>query len=626
MPLRSCCVVFFLTTLIGCTSNQKLEVTSAPTPTVSGAVDTLLSPLQFSDVTQKSGIKFKHNSGAFGLKLMPETMGSGVAVLDMDGDGYQDLFFVNSRYWTPQEIKEYQSGKWSQDEMTIFKRLHPPPAKPVRRVPAKVPSQVTAGALYRNNGDGTFSDVTKGSGLDIEMFGMGAAAADYDNDGKQDLYVTGLKRNYLFHNKGNGHFEEVSARLGVQDSGWSTSAAWLDYNKDGRLDLFVCHYVDWKPDNDRYGTMNGRDKSYTAPTFYRGEISKLFRQEANGKFRDVSVEANIRPRKLPTSKLADELREGVPTKSLGVALCDFNNDNWPDILVANDSQANCLFRNNKNGTFTEVSVETGIAYNAGGQTRAGMGIDAGDIDHSNRDSVVIGNFDNEMIGLYYNQDGLFHDIAPLGPVGQVSKTFSVFGCLLTDLDNDGWPDIFTASGHIDDQITGIRGTAYALRPLVFHNLQKGWFKEVGSLAGDDLQKPMVGRGLAALDFDLDGDVDLICTTNDGPAHLFRNDSKSGNSIRLILQGKKSNRSAIGALVKVKLGDTGLRRMVKSGSSYLSQSELPLTLGLGTSQSAEVITIHWPSGTKTVLRDEKANQILWVDEEKGIGRRKNLERK
>ena len=243
------------------------------------AVETLAappsSPIRFSDVTQQAAIKFKHNSGAFGLKLMPETMGSGVAFIDFDGDGFQDLFFVNCRYWTPQEVKEYQGGKWSEDEMTVFKRTHPPGTKPQRFVPATVPQKRTTGELYKNNGDGTFRNVTKGSGLDIEMFGMGAAVGDYDNDGRPDLYVTGLGRNYLFHNEGNGRFREVASAKGVQDSGWSTSAAWLDYDKDGRLDLFVCHYVDWKPNNDRYGTMNGRDKSYTAP-FFIGARSPAF--------------------------------------------------------------------------------------------------------------------------------------------------------------------------------------------------------------------------------------------------------------------------------------------------------------------------------------------------------------
>ncbi len=546
-----------------------------------------------------------------------------MVLIDFDSDGYQDLFFVNSRYWTEAESEQYRRGQWSQDEMTVFKRTHPPGTKPQRFVPDTIPTARTTGQLYKNKGDGTFRDVTKGSGLDVEMFGMGAAVGDYDNDGRDDLYITALGHNYLFHNEGQGRFREIAAASGIQDKGWSTSAAWLDYDKDGRLDLFVCHYVEWTPDNDRYGTMNGRDKSYTAPYFYRGEISKLFRQESNGKFRDVSIAANIRPRNLPPAKLADELREGIPTKSLGVALCDFNNDSWPDILVANDSQANCLFRNNRNGTFTEVGVETGIAYNTSGQTRAGMGIDAGDIDHSNRDSVVIGNFDNEMMGLYYNQGKTFTDIAPSTQMGTASKTFSVFGCLFVDVDNDGWLDIFTASGHIDEQITGIRGTAYALRPLLFHNRQRELFKEIGATTGPALQKPMVGRGLASLDFDLDGDVDLVCTTNNGPAHLFRNDTEGNNAIRLVLQGTKSNRSAIGASVKVKLGNTGLRRMVKSGSSYMSQSELPLTLGLGKNTVAEKITIYWPSGKKSAFANQAANQILLINEDKGIVSRRRL---
>ncbi|MDQ3814842.1 MAG: CRTAC1 family protein [Armatimonadota bacterium] len=601
----------------GCTSRRQPAVVTPPPPVARSLV-----PVQFTDITRQAGIKFVHNNGAFGIKLMPETMGSGLAFIDYDGDGYQDLFFINCRDWTEAEVQEYKRGKWSADELTVFKRHHPPGAVPTRRIPPRRPPRHTPSALYRNNRNGTFTDVTRGSGLDIKMFGMGAAVGDYDNDGRPDLYVTGLGRNYLFHNEGGGQFTEVATRAGLRDSGWSTSAAWLDYDSDGRLDLFVCHYVYWTPGNDRYGTMNGRDKSYTAPYFYAGDVSRLYHNDGNGKFKDVSVKAGIRPRRLARVRSPREAIERLPQKSLGVVVSDYNNDKWPDIIVANDSQPNCLFRNNKNGTFSEVSVESGIAYAPDGLPRAGMGIDAADIDHSNRDSVVIGNFDNEMIGLYYNRgDGLFEDIAPASEVGLASKTFSIFGCVFLDVDNDGWPDILTASGHIDEQITGIRGTAYALRPLLFLNDGRGQYREVGLLAGVALQRPLVGRGLAYGDIDLDGDQDVALTTNGGPALLLRNDGGSkNNSIRLLLQGTKNNRSGIGAVVKVKLGASGLRRMVRSGSSYLSQNELPLTLGLGHLPSAEMISIHWPSGAITRFKDVAAGQIITVDEAKGIVRR------
>ncbi len=602
--------------MAGCAARQ------APPATVSHvAAPTAAAPasstIRFTDVTAQAGIRFRHNSGAFGLKLMPETMGSGVAFLDFDGDGYQDLFFVNCRYWTQGEVKQYQAGKWSQDEITVFKRTHAPGTPRKRFAPARWPHNLTPCALYRNNGDGTFKDVTRGSGLDVAMFGMGAIVGDYDNDGHDDLYVTGLGRNYLFHNLGKGRFREVAPQLGVQDAGWSTSAAWLDYDKDGRLDLFVCHYVKWTPSIDRFGTMNGFAKSYTAPYFYEGEMCRLFHQKADGQFEDASVRAGIRPRAealAPKIKSPRDWVLGVATKALGVAVCDFNNDGWPDVAVANDSQPNCLYRNEK-GKFSEVGTQLGFAYDNTGNTRAGMGIDVADMDHSNRDSIVIGNFDNEMMGLYWNRTSVFSDIAPSTPVGLASKTFSVFGCLFADVDNDGWADILTASGHIDDQINGIRGTAYALRPLLFHNQGRAKYAEIGAQCGAALQVPQVGRGLAAADFDLDGDLDFVLTTNGGTPLLLRNDAApQGNAIRLRLKGTRSNRSAIGTLVKAKIGSMVLRMAVHSGGSYLSQSELPVTLGLGGAPRADGVALRWPSGKVTLLKDVDANQVLTVSEE------------
>lgn len=604
-------------TIAGCTARQQSRIIK-PTRTAQNT-PSVPARIQISDVTAQAGIQFKHNSGAFGLKLMPETMGSGVAVLDFDNDGYQDLFFVNSRYWTREEVEAYRRGEWSQDEKTVFKRHHPPGTKLQRFVPSQIPTARTTGELYRNNGDGTFRNVTKGSGLDVEMFGMGAAVGDYDNDGLNDLYVTGLGRNYLFHNLGQGHFREVASSAGVRDQGWSTSAAWLDYDKDGQLDLFVCHYVQWTPSNDRYGTMNGRDKSYTAPFFYKGEVNRLFHNEGRGRFRDVSRPSGVQTEPAPLkSKNRKSSGKLLPGNALGVAMCDYDNDGWPDLLVSNDGQPNALFRNNHNGTFTDVAQETNIALDASGNTRAGMGVDTADIDHSNRDSAVIGNFDDEMIGLFWNQKSLFRDIAPAGEVGTVSKTYSIFGCLFADVDNDGWADIFTASGHIDEQITGIRGTAYALRPLLFHNQGRALYREIGLQAGAALQEPLVGRGLAACDFDLDGDLDFIMTTNNGPARLLRNDTDNSNySIRLSLRGQESNRSGIGTLIKAKIGSNVLRMFVRSGSSYLSQSELPVTLGLGNAKQADGIALRWPSGKTTILNNIAANQILTVDEKRGI---------
>ena len=577
----------------------------------------LTSPVQFTDSTALSGIKFVHNSGASAMRLMPETVGSGAAFLDYDGDDYQDIFFVNSRYWTQAEAEQFRKGKWSQDEMTIWKRNHLPTEVPVRSVPAHMPTQPTVGALYHNNGNGTFTDVTSGSGLGVPMFGMGVCVGDYDNDGKVDLYVTAIGRNTLFHNQGGGKFRDVSGPAGVQDAGWSTSAAWVDYDRDGKLDLYVCHYVAWSPGTDIYGTINGKDKSYTPPYLYGAELNHLFHNEGSGRFKDVSARSGIQ--RVP-STVKGEKGKNLPGRSLGVAICDTNNDEWPDLIVANDGDPNFLFRNNKNGTFTEIGEPSGIAYSQNGHTRAGMGIDTADINHTNQDSMAVGNFDNEMLGLYLNQgNGSFVDVAPLSAVGPASRLFSIFGVSFLDSDNDGWPDLLTSSGHISMQMEGVRGTHYALRPLLFHNDGKGNFKEIGEQSGTGMTQARVGRGLAIADFDLDGDDDVLFTVNGAAPVLCRNDGgNKNNSIRLILQGSKSNRSAIGTLVKVKFSEKdGLRRWVRSGSSYLSQSELPLTLGLGKRTKAPLITFHWPSGVVTQVRDVQANRIVTVDETRGI---------
>ncbi|MDF2440773.1 MAG: hypothetical protein JWN98_1757, partial [Abditibacteriota bacterium] len=597
--------------------------TAKTTPTIQTSPATgpsVSSPLRFTDVTQQAGIRWKHNSGASGLKLMPETMGSGVTWIDFDGDGDQDLFFVNGRHWTALEIEEYRKGQWSEDEKTVFRRTHPPGTALRRVVPTSLPTQRTTSALYRNNRDGTFTDITRGSGLDVEMQGMGAAVGDYDNDGRNDLLVTSVGRNYLFRNQSTlkvPRFLEVAQQAGVRANGWSTSAAWLDYDKDGLLDLFVCRYVKWTPALDRYGTMNGRDKSYTAPFFYNGEKNLLFRNQGKGRFRDVSQRAGIALSRL----------KGM---ALGVAVCDVNSDGWLDLIVANDSEPNVLYQNNKDGTFTEAAQRAGIALDNSGNDRGGMGIDTADVDHSNRDSAIIGNFDAEMMGYYYNQGkGVFADIGPATAIGQASKTYSIFGCVFLDGDNDTWPDIMTASGHIDPQIDGIRGTFYALRPLLFQNFGRGEFQEVGSVAGEAFNLPRVGRGLACADYDLDGDVDVVMTTNNGAPVLWRNDvaepAASHRSIRIELRGSQSNRSAIGTLIKVKTGADVQRLWVRSGSSYLSQNELPITVGLGKADSADS-AVRWPSGKVTVLKNLDANKLYVVDEVKGSVKQQLLPRR
>lgn len=412
------------------------------------------SPVTFVDVTRQAGIRLKQYTGAFGFKWLPEQLGSGVACFDFDSDGWPDIYFPNGRDWNSTEIDAHKKGTGKSHMAFINATLAHRP-KPRR----------TPGALYRNNHNGTFSDVTKGSGLDVEMYGIGVAAGDYDNDGRPDLYVTGYNGNRLFRNLGRGRFRDVTDAAGVRDAGLntlSTSAMWVDIDRDGKLDLFVCHYARWNPALDVF-IVGKMGKGNASPEHYQIGACRLFRNRG-GKFEDISVKAGISPASGDDSARAKLLG----AKALGVALCDFDNDAWPDIAVANDREMNFLFRNNRNGTFTNVARKAGVAAGAMGQARSGMGIDVADIDHSNRESLVIGNFSGELLGLYRNLgNGLFVDIAPTGDVGMESKPFLTFGCLFSDVDNDGWPDIFLANGHVNDLIEKARSDrTYAQRPLV----------------------------------------------------------------------------------------------------------------------------------------------------------------
>jgi enediyne biosynthesis protein E4 len=501
------------------------------------------------DVTQQAGLNFRHNSGAYGGKLLPETLGSGCAFFDYDADGYPDILLVNSMDW---------------------------PGHQRARSTLK---------LYKNNRNGTFSDVTRTAGLDIELYGMGVAVADYNNDGFPDILITCVGQNRLFLNTGKGTFRDVTKSSGLAGrSAFSTSALWFDYDRDGHLDLFVCNYVNWSPEHDVFCSLDGKNKSYCTPEAYRGETCWLFRNRGDGTFEDVTAASGI----FDTS-----------SKSLGVAMLDFDQDGWPDLFVANDTQPNKLYRNLRNGKFKDVAVEAGLAFSADGKARAGMGVDVGDFENSGRPGIAITNFDNEMVGLYRSPSaGQFDDISITAGVGGPSKTTLGFGCGFADLDLDGRLDLVVANGHIDDTVRNIRGNVgYAQPPHLFLNLGDGKFQDVVNSNGGDFAAPRVGRGLAFADFDRDGDLDLLLTTNNGPAYLFRNDLNSGNRfLRVRLTGTKSNRDAIGAVVRIYHGGETQMRTVRAGSSYLSQSELPLTFGVGKSERIERLTVEWPSGT------------------------------
>jgi hypothetical protein len=547
-------------------------VPAVPTPVQEDISARPSGTVHFTDVTQTAGIHFRHNSGAFGKKYLPETMGSGVCAIDYDGDGWQDILFVNSMDWP-----EHKTSK-------------------------------TTAALYHNNRDGTFTDVTRGSGLGIEIYGMGCAVGDFDNDGRDDIYITALDGNDLFRNLGKGKFADVTAKAGVKDAGFSTGAVWFDYDRDGRLDLYVAHYVDWSTAKDQFCTLDGKNKSYCTPELYAGQSGKLFHNNGNGVFEDVTAKAGLVDAK---------------SKALGVVVLDFDDDGWPDLFVTNDTQANKLYRNNHDGTFTESAFAAGVAFSDAGKARAGMGSDAGDYDASGRQSLVIGNFTNESLSLYHNDGGgLFTDNAPGAGLGAPSAKSLTFSTLFFDYDLDGLPDVLAVNGHVADDISVVQPTVkYAEPPLLFRNKGNGKFEDVSDRVGNSFRQPIVGRGAAYLDSDNDGDLDLVISTSGGPAKLLRNDNGNSNDmLRVKAIGTRSNRDGIGAKVTVKMPN-GLRQlqMVKSGSSYLSQSELPLTFGLGKPQAGKVVSIEvlWPSGKKESISGIRANQSITLLEGKGM---------
>jgi enediyne biosynthesis protein E4 len=524
---------------------------------------------RFTDITSQAGIVFQHNTGAFGGKYLPETMGSGCAFLDYDRDGWQDILLINGSDW-----------------------------------PGHKKSRTTL-RLYRNNRNGTFTDVTVRAGLDHEFYGMGVAVGDYNNDGFPDIFITCVGQNRLFRNTGKGTFIDVTnaSGLGKRES-FSTSALWFDYDRDGLLDLFVCNYVKWSPEHDIFCSLDGRHKSYCTPEAYRGETCWLFHNRGDGTFEDVTASSGI---------------FDSSSKSLGVALLDDNQDGWPDLLVANDTQPNKLYRNQHNGTFRDEAVEAGLAFSTEGKARAGMGIDTADFENSGSTGVAITNFDNEMIGLYRPTSHGFEDIAAQSGVGMASKNSLGFGCVFVDLNLDGWLDFAVANGHIDETVRNIRGNVgYAQPPQLFLNNGNGHFHEIASEVGGNFDSPKVGRGLAFADFDRDGDLDLLLTTNNGPAYLFRNDLLIHNrSIRFHLVGTKSNRDAVGAVVRIYSGGLMQSRMIKGGSSYLSQSELPVTFGLGVQDRIDRAVIDWPSGRTEEYKNIAAGRSYMCVEGKAI---------
>ncbi|HBY59529.1 MAG TPA: CRTAC1 family protein [Solibacterales bacterium] len=520
--------------------------------------------VQFVDITAASGVKFTHNSGRAGKKFLPETMGAGVAVFDADNDGWLDLLFINSKDWAPRGRKS----------------LH---------------------ALYRNNKNRTFTNITAGSGLDVEMYGMGVAVGDYDNDGKDDVFITALEGDRLFQNLGGGNFKDVTPASGIKNANFGTSAAWLDYDRDGKLDLFIANYVQYSIQNDLWCSLDGQTKSYCTPESYKGTASKMYRNLGSGKFEDVTQKLGL---------------GDASSKSLGVAVFDYNSDGWVDLFVANDTQPNKLYRNMNGAKFTEEAVTAGVAFGEDGVARGAMGVDAADYDRSGRAHLLVGNFSNQMLGLYHNEgNGLFVDEAPRSAVGRASLLRLAFGVFFFDYDLDGWLDIFAANGHIDEEINRVQPkVTFAQAPLLFRNAGKGKFEEVTAKLGAAMTKAVVARGAAYGDLDNDGDLDVVVTTNHGPAYLLQNEGGNANSwLRVKVAGKTANRNGIGAVVRIESASGKQWRMVHSGSSYCSQSETAVTFGLGKDAAVAAVEVEWPGGKKQRLTNVKARQTLTVAE-------------
>jgi len=529
----------------------------APPPTVH---------FSFSDVTTSAGIRFRHNAGATGHKYLPETMGAGCAFFDYNNDGWLDVLLLNG--------KPLNVGRSERSPL----------------------------ALYRNDRNGTFTDATRGSGLDVEIYAMGCCVGDYDNDGWDDVYITtAIGPNRLFRNTGKGTFVDETQRAKVGSTRWGTSCAWLDYDKDGWLDLFVCNYVKWTPATDKW--CGFPEKAYCRPHEYPGETCLLYHNNGDGTFTDVSQQAGI---------------AAHVGKSLGVAVFDFDHDGWEDIAVANDTQPTFLFRNHHDGTFREMAMEAGVALSEEGLARAGMGIDAADALNDGRWALLIGNFVDEGLAFFREEaKGEFADAALEAGLHAPSLKRVTFGVGFVDFDNDGFQDAFAVNGHIDKAPVG-----YAQKMLFFRNERDGTFRDVTASSGAAAQKPLIGRGAAWGDFDNDGDVDLLVTENRGAPRLLRNDGgNKRNWLRVKIRGRKgkegegrgSNRSGIGTMVIVKVGKTSLTQTVRSGSSYCSASERVLHFGLGNADKVDDVEIHWTSEKIERLGPQQVNRTLTVVE-------------
>jgi len=529
-----------------------------------------ISNIEFSDVTKSVGLEnFFHDNGSFGKMWFPEQMGSGGGFIDYNNDGWLDILLIGGGAW-----KDYTK----RDIQTLW--------------------------LYKNNANGTFSNVTAETGLgQINTYGLGVAAADYDNDGDQDIYLTTLDRNILLNNN-EGYFVNVSKNAGLGNTlDWSSSAVFFDADNDGWLDLYVGNYAIWSPLSDLWCSLDSKTKVYCPPEMYTGLPSKFYHNNRDGTFSDYTKKAGFLP---------------APGKSLGAVLMDYNDDGWLDLAVANDGERDLLYKNNGDGVFDEIGTELGMAYGENGEARAGMGIDAGVVDSSGNTTIFIGNFSNEMVGVYsYSGKGWFNDRSAISKIGRPSFLSLTFGLMLFDVDMDSDLDLFIGNGHVYPERTKNQdGISYKQASQLFINNGNGLFAIANEKVSGVLNNEMVVRGVAVGDYDKDGDLDLLLTENNGPAHLWRNDTEQKNYLRVNLMGIDSNKDGIGSKVLLYIGGYKMERLIRTGSSYLSQSEITATFGLGEHQKIDSLFVCWPSGNKEIFYDIEINKEILIKENSG----------
>ncbi len=528
----------------------------------------------FADVTLKSGIRFKHEASRTSEKYLPESMGAGVAMFDYNNDGHLDLFFVNGA------------------------ALHDPMS---RGIEADKSDPRFWNRLYRNNGDGTFSDVTEAARVAGHSYGMGVATGDYDNDGFADLFVTNLGRNILYHNNGDGTFTDVTERAGVAGSGWCAGACFVDYDRDGRLDLIVTRYLEWDFAANIYcGEHRPGYRAYCSPDQFKPITHLVYHNNGDGTFSDVSKRSGI---------------ASAPGKGLGIAIGDFDRDGWPDIFIANDSFPQQLFRNNRDGTFTEVALAQGLAYDQDGKIFAGMGADFTDYDNDGWPDVFVNALGNQKYALFHNDRGSFEYVSDATGIGGMTVLHSGWGAKLFDYDNDGWRDLFVAQGHVMDNIELTQPALRYREPLLLLRNIRGKFTDVSKESGVPIQVPRVARGIAVGDIDNDGFLDVAINCNDGHAVVLRNQGGNGNHWLVVkLAGMKSNRDGIGAKLRL-VADKGSEQhaFVSTAGSYLSASDKRVHFGLGSAKKVRLLEITWPSGTMQRFESLAADQVLVVKE-------------